>query len=157
MSGEFFLAGKEIGGGKYAYDTGVALFGGSEDVVEVARKFFEGFDEFGVLVGLAGERIDFFFFFDGVLEIGAQVVQLVVRFGKRFGFGDAHVAHVAELEADGVDVALDADEEEGIVAVEIDCVGLEAAEAVELKEGIGGEPGHGGQGDEQPQQETEGG
>jgi hypothetical protein len=91
MSGQLFLAGKKIGRGEYAHDAGVALLGGGEDVIEVAPEFFERPDEFGVMITLAGERIDFFFFFDAVLQIGAEAVELVLRLDERFGLGAAPI------------------------------------------------------------------
>ena len=157
-NGESFLAGEQIGRGEYANDTGVTLLGGSEDVIEVAPEIFEGFDELGVLVGLTGEGIGFLFFFDAVLQIGAEMIEGGVSLVDGLAFGattDTEVAHVAKLESDGADITLDADEEARIVTVQIDGVGLKATKAVELEESIGGKAGHGGQGDQQAQQESE--
>ncbi len=122
---EGFLAREEIGRREDADDAGMSLFGGSEDVVEVAPEIFEGFDQFGVLVGLTGEGIEFFFFFDGVLQIRLEMIELGVGLGDGLAVGAlAEVAHVTKLEPNGVDIALDSDEETRIVAVQIDGVGL---------------------------------
>ena len=139
---------EQIGGSEDAYNARVALFSRSENVVKIAPEFLEGLDEFGVLVRLAGEGIDFFLFLDGVLQVAAEAFKIVMRFsdGPRVGA----VAEIAKLEADRVDIALDADEEAGIVPIEINGIGLEPPQAVELKESVGGEARHRCQGDEQP-------
>ena len=151
--GECFLAREQICRGEDADYAGLTLLGGSENVVKITPEFFEGFDEFGMLVGLPGEGIDFLFLFDGVLQIGAETVEIVVNVGD--GFGAGAVAEIAQFKANRVDVALHADQEKGIVAVEIDGVSLEATQAVELEEGVGREARYRCEGDEQPQQESE--
>jgi hypothetical protein len=59
--------------------------------------------------------------------------------------------HVANAQADDVQIALSAQQPKRVMPVSIDCIGLQAAQRLQLMESVGGISGDGRQGDQQTQ------
>ena len=104
---------------------------------------------------IGGCRRDFRFAREGVIEIAAHALELGLPGGERIWF--AVFQHVAHGEGQRIEIILDAQQQERIGAVAIDSFGLQAAQGVQLDDGVGGVDGDGGEGDGESREQADGG
>ena len=105
------------------------------------------------LFGIAIERRRSGFARDGVIEVRAQSAELAMPCRQRIGL--AAVQHVAHGEADGVEVVLNAQKEQGVGAIAVDAFRLQTLQSMELQDRVSRIQRHGGQRDGEPPEETD--
>ena len=99
---------------------------------------------FGIL---SSQQKSLSFFGDRVLQVRPQTVEfraVLLKIG-----GVRRPDHVANAQADHVEIALSAQQTKRVMPVAIDGIGLETAQSLQLMESVGGITGYGRQGDQQ--------